>query len=331
MIIDCHTHILYAGADPGARTFMKEMCRSYFQSVGLLPTDRQVTDEDWKKLDFLFQPILPEVSIADHEAAGVDRIVILGVAPSEYTHYKIRGTWDPTNITKLPEPHTLDQVNDRIAALVKMYPDKFIGFAAVNPRYKGVNWAVEELERAITELGLTGLKLYPAYDYYSPDDRRLARPIWKKAQELGIPVMVHQATSPVIEAKMAYGRPFLLDDVGLEFPTLKLLVCHAGFSWTEECICLVEKHPNFYMDLSFFNSVTTRQEMFLFLQKCKRWGLPLSKVCWGTDYPCFETLDTLMSKFQSMNEEAEKVGMAPFTEEEMKGMLGQNYLRFIGQ
>ncbi len=331
MFIDCHTHILYTGADPGARVFMKEMCMSYFQSAGILPTDRQVTDEDWQKLSFLFQPILPEVSIAEHKAVGVDKIVILAVAPSNYTHYQTRGLWDPTNVTKLPEPHTLDQVNDRIAALVRMYPDSFIGFAAVNPRYRGVNWAVEELERAITELGLTGLKLYPAYDYYSPDDRDLAWPIWKKAEEMGIPVMIHQAGSPVIEAKMAYGRPFLLDDVGLEFRDLKVLVCHAGFPWTEECLCLVMKHPNFYMDLSFFNSVTTRREMFLFLQKCKRWGLPLSRVCWGTDYPCFEGLDTLAPKFQTMNEEAEPLGMPAFTDEEMRGMSGENFLRFISR
>jgi predicted TIM-barrel fold metal-dependent hydrolase len=330
MIIDCHTHILYTGADPGARTFMKEMCVSYFQSVGKLPTDREVTDGDWKELDFLFQPVLPEVSIAEHDAVGVDKIVILAVAPSNYTHYLDRGLWDPTNVTKLPEPHTLDQVNDRIAALVRMHPDKFIGFAAVNPRYKGVRWAVAELERAIEKLGLTGLKLYPGYDHYSPDDRDLAWPVFAKAQELGIPVMVHQASSTVSEFKMAYGRPYLLDDVGMEFPDLHLLVCHVGVPWTDECISLVTKHPNFYMDVSFFNSLTTRQEMFTFLHKCKRWGLPLSKVCWGTDYPCFEALDTLMWKFKTMNEEADEAGLPPISDAEMSGMLGENYLRFLG-
>jgi predicted TIM-barrel fold metal-dependent hydrolase len=330
MIIDCHTHILYTGPDPGARIFEKEMYRSHLQTAGMLPTDRPVTDEDWKELDFVFESVLPEVSIADHRVVGVDRIVILAVAPSHHRHYS-RGTWDPTNVTKLPEPHTLDQVNDRIAALVKMYPDKFIGFGAVNPRYRGVNWAVEEMERAITELGLTGFKLYAPYDRWSPDDRDLAWPIWKKAEELGVPVMIHMGPSLGVEVKMAYGRPFLLDDVGLDFPDLRLLVCHAGLPWVEECICLLLKHPNFYMDISGFNCVTTRQETFLFLQKCKRWGLPLFKVCWGTDYPSFERLDLLVSRFQTINEEAEKLDMLPFTQEEMNGMWGENFLRFISQ
>ena len=130
---------------------------------------------------------------------------------------------------------------------------------------------------------------------------------------------------------MAYGRPFLLDDVGLEFPNLRLLVCHGGAPWMDECISLLTKHPNFYMDVSAFNAVTTRREMFLFLHKCKRWGLPLSKICWGSDYPCFEGLDTLLPKFRTMNEEAEELDLPPFTQEEMDGMLGENFLRFIGE
>lgn len=330
MIVDCHTHILYTGPDPGARIFEKEMSRSRLQAAGLLPTHRSVTDEDWKGLEYVFESVLPEVSIADHEAVGVDKIVILAVAPSHHKHYS-RGTWDPTNVTKLPEPHTLDQVNDRIAALVELYPDKFIGFGAVNPHYRGVSWAVEEMERAVTQLRLTGFKLYAPYDRWSPDDRDLAWPIWKKAEELGVPVMIHMGPSPGVEVKMAYGRPFLLDDVGLDFPDLKLLVCHAGLPWVEECICLLQKYPNLYIDISGFNHMTTRQETFLFLQRCKRWGVPLSKVCWGTDYPCFEGLDTLVAKFQTLNEEAEKLDMPPFTEEEMRGMWGENFTRFISQ
>jgi hypothetical protein len=42
-------------------------------------------------------------------------------------------------------------------------------------------------------------------------------------------------------------------------------------------------------------------------------------------------LDTLVAKFQTLNEEAEKLGMPPFTEEEMIGMWGENFMRFISQ
>jgi predicted TIM-barrel fold metal-dependent hydrolase len=59
----------------------------------------------------------------------------------------------------------------------------------------------------VTELGLRGLKLYPMYQDWSPADPVLAFPVFARAEELGIPVMVHQAGSTRIDARMEYARP----------------------------------------------------------------------------------------------------------------------------
>ena len=45
--------------------------------------------------------------------------------------------------------------NDYVAGVARQYPDRFIGFASVDPR-KGT-LAVQELERSVKELGLRGL------------------------------------------------------------------------------------------------------------------------------------------------------------------------------
>ena len=142
--------------------------------------------------------------------------------------------------------------------------------------------------------------------------------------------MVHQASTPARYAPLELGRPFLLDKVGRAFPDLRLLVCHAGAPWLDECIVLVERHPNFYMDVSFTNSLLTREEMYRFIDRCRRWGVPLTKVCWGTDYPCFETVEQLVPKFLTMNEEADRLGMPRISDEEMELMMGGNFLRFCG-
>jgi hypothetical protein len=205
MIIDCHNHILLTGAYPGAEKFIKEMCLGYFRAKGVLPVDRIPVDADWAGMEYLWAPTHPDKLIADHP--GVDRCVILAVAPSDYTAYDIRGLYDPYGYTKVPGPPSIDKANDYIADLVQSYPEKFIGFCAVNPKYRGVGAAVKELERSILELGLTGLKLYPCYDHYSPDDRELAFPIFQKAEELKIPVMIHQSSTPVIDAPLKYGMP----------------------------------------------------------------------------------------------------------------------------
>jgi predicted TIM-barrel fold metal-dependent hydrolase len=329
-IVDSHTHILGAGSSVDSRRFLQDLCRGQFVAMGLLPSGRPPVEEDWRTCESLFGPIDPVVSIADHQKAGVGRTVILGIAPSDYTPYGVRGTTDPANFTGIGGDVDITKGNDYIAALVRLYPGKFIGFGAVNPRYRGVDTAVTELERMIVELKLTGLKLYPMYDHYSPDDEARAFPIFAKAVELGIPVIVHQSSTPARYAPLELGRPYLLDAVGRRFPDLKLVVAHAGVPWLDECIALVERHPNFHMDLSFTSSLLTREEMYRFLLRCKRWGVPLSKVCWGTDYPCFEGLEGLVEKFVTMNEEAARLGLPRISDEELALMLAGNFLRLCG-
>src|SRR5439155_26662571 len=99
-------------------------------------------------------------------------------------------------VTGVEGEASIDKGNDYIAALVAKYPETFIGMSAVNPRFRGVNAALAELERAITKLRLTGLKLYPMYDHWAPNDRDLAFPIFANAAELDLPVMFHFSTTP---------------------------------------------------------------------------------------------------------------------------------------
>ena len=60
--------------------------------------------------------------------------------------------------------------NEACSELVRMYPDRLVGMAGVDP-LKG-NAAVEELEYAVKELGLVGVQFWPfEYDLY-PHDRK---------------------------------------------------------------------------------------------------------------------------------------------------------------
>jgi predicted TIM-barrel fold metal-dependent hydrolase len=168
------------------------------------------------------------------------------------------------------------------------------------------------------------------YDYYSPDDQELAFPIFSKAQELGVPVTVHMGTSTARYTCFDYAKPGLLDVVGQEYPDLKLIIAHAGLPWLDECISVCARHPNFYMDLSYMSVILSREELFRFLDRCKRWGVPLTRICWGTDYPLHETVETLVNKFLSINEEASRASSQPFSLDEMELMCAGNFLRICG-
>jgi predicted TIM-barrel fold metal-dependent hydrolase len=328
MIIDAHNHVLAAGLYPGYETFIKEMTQGYFQSKGSLPYEEEPTSSDWDDLHYLWEPIDPVQLLEDHDVVGVDRCVLLTVAPSDYTRYHQRGLVDIAGVTDVPGPPSIDKANDYMASLVRQWPDRFIGMAAVNPRYRGVAAAVSELVRSIEDLGLSGLKLYPMYDHWAVNDRALAYPIFEAARDLGIPVMIHMSTTPVTDTVLMFGWPMLLDEVAHDFPEVPILVCHTGHPWIDECLAIVARHRNVYVDISFFNSVIDRRETFEFLHRARKMGCPWTRICWATDYPGFEMPRTLLPKFTLVNDDAHGDPLIPAAD--IARMIGGNYSRFIG-
>ena len=92
--------------------------------------------------------------------------------------------------------------NDYIAKIQKEYPDRVIGLATVNPWYqspkayaypmsmRGKSWtktnrspALEEVERAMGELGLNGLKMHPLEHNYAFNNSYVIFPVLEKLQE----------------------------------------------------------------------------------------------------------------------------------------------------
>jgi predicted TIM-barrel fold metal-dependent hydrolase len=276
VIIDAHSHILSLAEDPEfTLEYGREGSLCIYRSMGLLPSHRMPTDEEWERSGYTRKgwPVIgPEESLRDHP--GFDRVVVLAISP-QMLEGRLIGTVDPHDVLGLGEPRHPDRCNEYIAAVVRSDPGRFIGFASVNPAYRGVRAAVEELERAITELGLTGLKLYPMYQHWAANDPELAFPIYAKAQELGIPVMIHQAGSTRIDAKLELGRPAILDDIGREFRDLRVIIAHCGLPWVDEALYLLTKHPNFYAELSYLIATLTRRDLFLLLSRCEPMFVPL--------------------------------------------------------
>ncbi len=89
--------------------------------------------------------------------------------------------------------------NETVEALCQGQP-RLIPVASLNP-YLTENPA-RELERLVREHGFRGLKLYPTYSYFYPNDPKLY-PVYAKAQELGIPVKWHTGLRPNVYMEIA--------------------------------------------------------------------------------------------------------------------------------
>ena len=81
-------------------------------------------------------------------------------------------------------------LNDDLATILKKYPGRFLGVAAV-PTTDPV-WAAQELERAHKELGFIGIAL-PLNTFTSLEGARTQAPLFSAAHKFGSHVFVHRA------------------------------------------------------------------------------------------------------------------------------------------
>lgn len=51
---------------------------------------------------------------------------------------------------------------------------------------------------------------------------------------------------------MKYARPWLLDDLTIDFPDLRFNVEHMGYPWTEELLAIMTRSSNVYTDIAMF-------------------------------------------------------------------------------
>lgn len=163
-------------------------------------------------------------SLMDH--AGIDIAVIQG-EDMETTYNR-----------KIP--------NEIVRDLVQKYPDRFRGFAGVDP-HKGKR-AVKEIEKMVSE-GLSGVMIAPWEHNLFTDDKKYF-PIYEKCIELDVPIWAHTSLNFSHVIPMEYGRPLILDRVAVKFPDLKIVAGHAGWPWVTEMVALLWRHPNVYADIS---------------------------------------------------------------------------------
>ena len=140
--------------------------------------------------------------------------------------------------------------NDYISKIQGMYPKRVIGLATVNPwlqspkihsyplSMRGKPWiktkrspALEEVERAIGELGLNGLKMHPLEHNYAFNNSAVVFPVLEKLTEMQektgkkMLVVVHAAGDSV------NNTPEAIADTAKHFPKILFIMAHSGFVW----------------------------------------------------------------------------------------------------
>ncbi|NGP18874.1 amidohydrolase family protein [Devosia aurantiaca] len=212
----------------------------------------------------------------------------------------------------------IDGDDEVTAEAVRKYPDKFVGFAAVDPRRAD---AMDLLEHAVQDLKLKGVKFGPIYNGVSLLDPRMV-PVYEYCVRNNLPLTMHMGTTFAQNAPIEYGRPLAVDEIAGRYPDLKMIMAHMAHPWAEECIVVARKRPNVYCEVSalfyrpwqFYNILVTAQEYRI---------TERDKIFWGTDFPFAEVRESI-DGLRNINAQVEGTALPRVSSETIDSILYSN-------
>jgi len=96
---------------------------------------------------------------------------------------------------------------------------------------------------------IRGMKLYCGYEHYYPYDKRYQR-VYDLCIEYDVPVMIHTGDTFSSKGKLKYSHPLNIDEIAVDNPELKIIICHIGNPWIQDCEEVIYKNKNAYADIS---------------------------------------------------------------------------------
>lgn len=243
--------------------------------------------------------------------------------PSDEVYQKVCDTYaDPGRFCALLEEKGVDYAvilaehtpkvtgiasNEAVAAFCKGR-DRLLPFCTLDPLH---DTDLPGQLRRFVEQGFRGLKLYPTYNFFYPNDPAMY-PLYETAQELGIPVMFHTGISVFKNSRLKYGNPIFYDDIAVDFPELTIILCHGGRNcWYDEAVAVTRLHSNVFID------VTGLPPQKL-LQYFPDMGRLAHKFLFGTDWPSVD-----------MAKNADKLAQLPISAEAVRAILGENAKKIL--
>ena len=148
---------------------------------------------------------------------------------------------------------------DSVALAVAKHPSRFVGFFMFDPTSREPQ---RRLARALGELKLRGVALFPAMHKYRLDDDRVDA-VFKAAQEHQAVVFAHCGVLTVgVRKKLGLASPFdlrlgdplSLSAVASRYPRVPVIIPHFGAGFMREALMAADQCPNIHLDTSSSNS-----------------------------------------------------------------------------
>ena len=176
-------------------------------------------------------------------------------------------------------PYVKRTSNEFIHDCCRKHPDRLLGYASINPLESAD--PARDLEKAVREFDLHGLKLHPRFMGFCISDE-FVLPLVHKAGELGIPVAVdcYLWRPTPLHTQL----PMHFDTVCKAAPETNIIMCHTGGFRFLDALAVAKANDNVYFDtslsLQYFRG-TPFEDQFLFVLK----SIGAERLIYGSDHP----------------------------------------------
>jgi uncharacterized protein len=229
-------------------------------------------------------------------------------------------------------PHTSGVADNAfVAEQVRQNPRRLIALASLRVDQWNRDSATQlaQMERALTQDGMIGIKLAPAHAQTRLDDERLY-PIYEMSARLRKPLYIHTGTSPFPGTRQEppYVNPAYLEAAIARYPGAVFVLGHAGYDtanhnlgYLEDCIRLVKTYPNVQIEMGALGSPRADELTALAIRRFREAAI-LDRVLYGSDGPqapgyVLKHLERTVAAMQ-----AERYTLA-----EMRAVLASNFQR----
>ncbi|MBM2831376.1 MAG: putative TIM-barrel fold metal-dependent hydrolase [Dehalococcoidia bacterium] len=231
------------------------MARSTF--AGVLKRLELKPGEEWKLVTMMGKGSL-EGMLQEMDEVGIERTLIDPMIGWSRHDQKLWGNYSIETLAELAE-----KSKGRVVAGAGYNPFRIME-------------SLEEIERAVKDLGFKFVWAHPISFGLAPNDKKMY-PLYIKGIELGIPICIQvgQSAEPL---PSEVGHPMYADEVAMDFPDLTLVLTHTGWPWTQEWISMVWKHPNVYGNIGAYMPSDLDPALVRFMD-----GRGQDKVFWATN------------------------------------------------
>lgn len=178
-----------------------------------------------------------------HEQEAVSLQQSLGLLQGAMANAKVDYALVLTSYLVTPHRPSTAAVVEAIAQIPNL--GVVAGISYLNYRQRDLRELADFLEQGLVK----GLKLYPGYEPFFPHDKRL-KVVYDLAEEFDVPVMIHSGDTYSATGKLKYAHPLEIDEVAVDHPNVKFVICHLGNPWLTDCMEVVYKNANVYADIS---------------------------------------------------------------------------------